>query len=76
MDFNWKKEKFPLWSMEPLPQMEEVIYLGVSFMIDSRMEPEIDQQTGALSSVIRMLFWSVMVKKDKVAVFEYLSLLY
>lgn len=41
-----------------------VKYLGVLFLSDGRMEREINPRITALSSVMRALLWSVLVKKE------------
>ena len=45
------------------PQLEEFKYLGVSFTWEGRLEWEIDRLTGVVLAVMRMLKWSVVLKK-------------
>ena len=45
---------------ELLPQVEEFKYLGG----EGRMEHEIDRQIGAEATVMRSLYWYVVVKKE------------
>ncbi len=47
-----------------LPQLEEFKYLGVLFTSDGRMECEIDRQIGAVAAAMRMMYRSVVVKKE------------
>ncbi|KAJ0002535.1 hypothetical protein NQD34_007684 [Periophthalmus magnuspinnatus] len=49
---------------ESLPQVEEFKYLGVLFTSEGRMEREIDRRIGAASAVMRLLYRSVVVKKE------------
>ncbi|KAF7650109.1 hypothetical protein LDENG_00131220, partial [Lucifuga dentata] len=49
---------------ESLPQMEKFKYLGVLFTSEGRMECEIDRWIGAASKVLRMLYWTIMVKRE------------
>ena len=44
--------------------MEDFKYLVVLFTSEVRMECEIDRQIGAAAAVMRLLYWSVMVKKE------------
>ncbi len=47
-----------------LPQVEEFKYLGVIFTMEGRMEREIDRRIGAASAVMRLMYRSVVVKKE------------
>ncbi len=47
-----------------LPQVEEFKYLGVLFTSEGRMEWEIDRRIGAASAVMRLMYRSVVVKKE------------
>ena len=49
---------------ELLPQVEEFKYLGVLFTSEGRMEREIDRWIGAAAAVMRLLYRSVVVKKE------------
>ncbi|TWW53877.1 R2DM Retrovirus-related Pol polyprotein from type II retrotransposable element [Takifugu flavidus] len=49
---------------EILPQVEEFKYLGVLFTSEGRMEREIDRRIGAVSTVMRTLHRSVVVKRE------------
>ena len=42
--------------------MKEFKYLRVLFMSEGKMEQEVDRQFVAVSAVMRMLKWSVVVK--------------
>ena len=64
MVLDRKKVTCPLWvGGEPLPQVEEFKYLGVLFTSGGRMEREIDRRIGAVSTVMRALYRSIVVKK-------------
>ncbi|XP_030576896.1 protein NLRC3-like, partial [Archocentrus centrarchus] len=47
-----------------LAQVEESNYLGVLFMSHGRREREIDKWIWAVSAVMRMLHWAIMLKKE------------
>ncbi|KAK3557275.1 hypothetical protein QTP70_026276 [Hemibagrus guttatus] len=49
---------------EVLPQVEEFKYLGVLFMIEGRMDLEIDRRIAAAAAVMRSMYRSVVVKKE------------
>ena len=49
---------------ELLPQVEEFKYLGVLFMSEGRMERETDRWISAAATVMRSLYWSVVVKRE------------
>ncbi|KAK3575619.1 hypothetical protein QTP86_031501, partial [Hemibagrus guttatus] len=49
---------------EVLPQVEEFKYLGVLFMIEGRMDREIDRRIAAAAAVMRSMYRSVVVKKE------------
>uniref|UniRef100_A0A8C6P1M8 Reverse transcriptase domain-containing protein n=1 Tax=Nothobranchius furzeri TaxID=105023 RepID=A0A8C6P1M8_NOTFU len=49
---------------EVLPQVEEFKYLGVLFTSEGKLEREIDRRIGAASAVMRVLYRSVMVKRE------------
>ncbi|KAI3358099.1 hypothetical protein L3Q82_003107 [Scortum barcoo] len=49
---------------EVLPQVEEFKYLGVLFTSEGKMEREIDRRIGAVSAVMRLVYRTVVVKKE------------
>ncbi|KAI3352411.1 hypothetical protein L3Q82_005371 [Scortum barcoo] len=49
---------------EVLPQVEEFKYLGVLFTSEGKMERKIDRRIGAASTVMRSVYWTVVVKKE------------
>nr|XP_054599772.1 uncharacterized protein LOC129164266 [Nothobranchius furzeri] len=49
---------------EVLPQVEEFKYLRVLFTSEGKLECEIDRWIGAASAVMRVLYRSVMVKRE------------
>ncbi|KAF7648904.1 hypothetical protein LDENG_00150410, partial [Lucifuga dentata] len=53
----WKKVDCSL-------QMEEFKYLGVLFTTEGKMEHEIDRRIGADSEVLRMLYRTIVVKRE------------
>ena len=60
-----KRVDFPLKvGGESLPLVEEFKYLGVLFMIEGKLEREIDRWLGAASAVMRTLKRSVVVKRE------------
>ncbi|KAK3518681.1 hypothetical protein QTP70_007172 [Hemibagrus guttatus] len=65
MVLDWKKMACTLQAGgEFLPQVEEFKYLGVLFMIEERMDREIDRWIGAAAAVMRSMYQSVVVKKE------------
>ncbi|XP_018538853.1 uncharacterized protein LOC108887791 [Lates calcarifer] len=50
---------------ELLPQAKEFKYLGVLCMSDGRMEYEIDRRISAASAVMRSLYWTTVVKRER-----------
>lgn len=51
-------------SLQVLTQAEEFKYLGVLVMSEGRVEQEIDTRIGTASAVMRMLYRSVVVKRQ------------
>ena len=49
---------------ELLPQVEEFKYLGVLFTSEGRMERETDRPIDAAAAVLRLLYQSVVVKRE------------
>ena len=49
---------------EFLPQVEAFKYLGVLFTSERRMERKTDRRIGAVASVMRLLYRSVVVKRE------------
>ena len=65
MVFSWKRVDCQLQVRTiSFPQMKEFKYLGILFTSEWKMEQEIDRQIRAASTVIGMLQWSVMVKRE------------
>ncbi|KAI3377171.1 hypothetical protein L3Q82_009083 [Scortum barcoo] len=65
MVLDRKRVVCPLWvSGEVLPQVEEFKYLGVLFTSEGKMEREIDRRIGAASAVMRLVYRTVVVKKE------------
>ena len=58
-----KKVEYPL-QVRDVPQVEELEYLGILFTSDGKLEREMDRWIGASSAVMRLLLWSVVVKKE------------
>lgn len=50
---------------ESPPQVKKFKYLGVLFMSEGEMEPEIDRRVGAVSAVMRTLHWTVQLGSFK-----------
>jgi len=55
---------------ELLPQAKEFKYLGVLFTSEGKMEREMDRRIGAASTVMRALYWSVVVKRELPSTFQ------
>ncbi len=49
---------------ELLPQVKESKYLRVLITSEVKMEPEIDRRIGAASTVMWVLYWTVVVKRE------------
>ena len=65
MVLTWKRVECPLQvGSEVLPQVEEFVYLRVSFMSEGRMEQEIDRRLSSAPAVMGILYWSVVVKRE------------
>jgi len=44
--------------------VKEFKYLGVLFISEGKMEPEMVRQFGVASSVMQVLHWTVVVKRE------------
>ncbi|KAK7913154.1 hypothetical protein WMY93_013365 [Mugilogobius chulae] len=64
MVLDRKKGALPQVGGESLPQVEEFKYLGVLFTSEGRMEREIDRRIGAASAVMRLLYQTIVEKKE------------
>lgn len=47
-----------------MPQVKDFKYLGVCFTSEVKMEPEIERRIGAASTVMQILYWTVVVKRE------------
>ena len=65
MVLSRKRVDYPLWvGGESFPPVEEFKCLGVLYVIEGRMEREIDRQTGTVLALMRKLKRSVLVKRE------------
>ncbi len=54
-----------LWVRSELkPQAKEFKYLGVLLPSEGKMEHEMDRQIGAVAAVTKLLYWTIVVKRE------------